>query len=186
MWAPTQVGTNKDQESVDEGFYKVISNSTRRRIIMALHSSPESTFSEIMHKIGLHPTHDTGAFNYHLKQLIEARVVTSNDSNYGLTKLGHRIAATLPAQERYEVFSLKPTPSPTRAKVIVEEKEEEGLSVPRPDAPWPTGGIPNHAQAGPCASDRFTGNRPRIIYNSAPINHRVGMVDGPDSPYKCP
>ena len=80
------------EDTVNEGFYRIISNSTRRRIILALNISPNSTFSETMYKIGLHPTHDTGPFNYHLKHLIEAKVVTSNGKTYNLTTLGQKIA----------------------------------------------------------------------------------------------
>jgi len=125
--------TGTPTTGLEEALYRIVSNSTRRRILRALTGSPGLSFSQVMKEIGMHPGHDTGSFNYHLNLLIKSGAVTGHEGSYALTEQGEKIAASLPHEEdRYEVFRLEPLLERTPIDVRVEEKEEEGIIVPRP------------------------------------------------------
>lgn len=79
-----------DDESATPDLFDLLSDGTRRRILVELYQSSEPSlrFSELTRRVGVH---DTGRFNYHLGRL-RGSLVRKNEDGYRLTARGLEVA----------------------------------------------------------------------------------------------
>jgi DNA-binding HxlR family transcriptional regulator len=76
--------------SESENVLKALSSSTRRTIMRQISEKGSATYTEIMRVLNLDPSLMSGTFNYHLKELNEARLIERTDGEYTITDLGKR------------------------------------------------------------------------------------------------
>ncbi len=76
--------------SESENVLKALSSSTRRTIMRQISEKGSASYTEIMHVLNLDPSLMSGTFNYHLKELNEARLIERTDGEYRITDLGKR------------------------------------------------------------------------------------------------
>jgi DNA-binding transcriptional ArsR family regulator len=76
--------------SESENVLKALSSSTRRTIMRQISEKGSASYTEIMHVLNLDPSLMSGTFNYHLKELNEARLIERIDGEYRITDLGKR------------------------------------------------------------------------------------------------
>ncbi|MFW9767216.1 MAG: winged helix-turn-helix domain-containing protein [Candidatus Thorarchaeota archaeon] len=95
----------------DEGVLKALSNSRRREIMQLIAKKGSASYTEMMQILGLIPSQESGTFNYHLKELTEAGLIESVDSEYKISNLGRNALILIdqvrqePQVDRYGVLS---------------------------------------------------------------------------------
>ena len=81
----------------------------------------------------MNPGHDTGSFNYHLKILTKSDMVSTQNGNYWITQKGKRISQGLLMEDgNFEVLRMEPILDETQVEVKIEEREKEGMEIPKP------------------------------------------------------
>lgn len=86
-------GDHADDVPAAVDTFRLLSDETRVRILVALAESPDAPqgFSELRSRVGMT---DSGQFNYHLDRLRE-RLVTKTHDGYVLTDTGQAVAGLL-------------------------------------------------------------------------------------------
>jgi len=80
--------------------FKALSNPTRLEILRELGKKP-LPFARLMRRVGMDPGTESGAFNHHLRVLVEAGLVARSvdPPYYYLTELGSRVLGLVLALE---------------------------------------------------------------------------------------
>ena len=88
--------TNSDQKSPDiSSVLKALNHPVRREIILFLDKPGKiGSFSDL-HEHVLRHTKSTGQFSYHLKLLLDAKIIEKKGDRYNLTKFGERAAGMI-------------------------------------------------------------------------------------------
>jgi predicted transcriptional regulator len=79
---------------LEDEYYQIVSNPTRRRILHSL-GSGEKSFSDLMRSVSMDPEHDTGPFLFHVHKLEEMGLVASKNGCYSLAGKGRQVSENI-------------------------------------------------------------------------------------------
>jgi len=117
----------KTEAGLDE-ILTILSNPIRRQVIGFLSEKGSLTFTELMESCGLDIFNQCGLMDYHLKVLLESKVLKKGET-YELTEFGKRIAEFLDTVQNMKVGEKRMTETEYIPNIRIERFQKEHVEA---------------------------------------------------------